>query len=407
MLYLPHKLYAMRTFSFLWFLTAHILTLQAYTSSNTFLAAKAEKGDGIYGMLRRYQLSENWCNFEKFLELNRLSKEASLLEGKSYLLPIELYQFNGQTIRSSVGIDNWDIALAIQRYNESMESQHLKKTRYKNDKELWVPYHLLNCTENQNQVNPHLSEELKIVPSTPRTYPIFGKEKEFTPLKSSLLNGKIFYIISGHGGPDPGAMSTRIGNELCEDEYAYDVALRLTRLLIEHGAIAYMIVRDKDDGIRSGAFLSCDNDEVVWGDKIIPLDQLKRLEQRAEIVNTLYKENKNKGHSHQQAVIIHVDSRSKRQRTDLFFYYQKQNNESYGLAQQLHQVMEDKYKKYRSNGQYHGSITPRDLYMLRKTLPSTVYVELANIKNPTDQQRIVLEKNRQYLAEWLFEGLKK
>lgn len=69
--------------------------------------------------------------------------------------------------------------------------------------------------------------------------------------------------------------------------------------------------------------------------------------------------------------------------------------------------MEDKYKKYRSNGQYHGSITPRDLYMLRKTLPSTVYVELANIKNPTDQQRIVLEKNRQYLAEWLFEGLKK
>jgi N-acetylmuramoyl-L-alanine amidase len=45
--------------------------------------------------------------------------------------------------------------------------------------------------------------------------------------------------------------------------------------------------------------------------------------------------------------------------------------------------------------------------MLRKTNPPTVYVELANIKNPTDQQRIVLEKNRQYLAEWLFEGLEK
>ncbi len=394
----------MRTFSFFWFLTAHLITLQAATSYNTYLAAKAEKGDGIYGIMRRYQLSENWCNFEKFFELNNLSKEANLMEGKTYLLPIELYQFNGQTIRSSVGIDNWDAALAIQRYNESMETKLLKKTSYKKDRELWVPHHLLNCTENQT---PPPSEEVENTLSTPRTYPIFGKDHSYTPLKSSKLKGKVFYIISGHGGPDPGAMSTRIGNELCEDEYAYDVALRLTRLLIEHGATAYMIVRDNNDGIRSGAFLSCDNDEVVWGDQKIPLDQLKRLEQRADVVNKLYSENKNKGYSHQQAVIIHVDSRSKRQRTDLFFYYQQQNNESYALAQQLHQVMEDKYKKYRSNGQYHGSITPRDLYMLRKTKPPTVYVELANIKNPTDQQRIVLEKNRQYLAEWLFEGLEK
>lgn len=397
----------MRTFSFLWFLTTHLLTLQASPPWNTYLAAKAEKGDGIYGMLRRYQLTENWCNFEKFFELNNLSKEDNLLEGKTYLLPIELHQFNGQTIRSSVGIDNWDAALAIQRYNESMESRLLKKTSYKNDRDLWVPHHLLNCTESPNLAVSNLSEDIETATSSPRTYPIFGKEKEFTPLKSSRLNGKVFYIISGHGGPDPGAMSTRIGNELCEDEYAYDVALRLTRLLIEHGAMAYMIVRDNNDGIRSGAFFSCDNDEVIWGDKKIPLDQLQRLEQRADIVNKLFAENKNKGYRHQQAVIIHVDSRSKRQRTDLFFYYQKQNPDSYAIAQQLHQVMEDKYKKYRSNGQYHGSITPRDLYMLRKIHPPTVYVELANIKNPTDQQRIVLEKNRQYLAEWLFEGLEK
>lgn len=394
----------MRSFSFFWFLTAHLLTLHASVPVNTYLVTKAEKGDGIYGLMRRYQLSESWCNFEKFFELNNLSKEANLIEGETYLLPIELYQFNGRTIRSSVGIENWDAALAIQRYNENMESKFLKTTSYKKDKELWVPHHLLNCAENIGQLP---SEEVEKTLLAPRTYPIFGKDKGYTPLKSSKLKGKAFYIISGHGGPDPGAMSSRIGNELCEDEYAYDVALRLTRLLIEHGATAYMIVRDNNDGIRSGAFLSCDNDEVVWGDKTIPLDQLKRLEQRAEIVNKLYAENKNKGYRHQQAIIIHVDSRSKRQRTDLFFYYQKQNNESYALAQQLHQVMEDKYKKYRTNGQYHGSITPRDLYMLRKTTPPTVYVELANIKNLTDQQRIVLEKNRQYLAEWLFEGLEK
>ena len=43
--------------------------------------------------------------------------------------------------------------------------------------------------------------------------------------------------------------------------------------------------------------------------------------------------------------------------------------------------------------------------MLRETLTPSVYVELANIRNKFDQQRVILESNRQALADWLLEGI--
>ena len=56
--------------------------------------------------------------------------------------------------------------------------------------------------------------------------PLFGKELAQVKVTSSRLKGACFYVVSGHGGPDPGAIG-RVGRtELHEDEYAYDVALR-------------------------------------------------------------------------------------------------------------------------------------------------------------------------------------
>jgi N-acetylmuramoyl-L-alanine amidase len=43
--------------------------------------------------------------------------------------------------------------------------------------------------------------------------------------------------------------------------------------------------------------------------------------------------------------------------------------------------------------------------MLRSTYPPAVFIELGNLKNPNDQKRILLESNRQALAQWIFEGL--
>jgi N-acetylmuramoyl-L-alanine amidase len=63
-----------------------------------------------------------------------------------------------------------------------------------------------------------------------------GVGNEKVMIVDNKLEGAIFYVVAGHGGPDPGAMGDRSGNDLCEDEYAYDVSLRLYRNLLSHGA---------------------------------------------------------------------------------------------------------------------------------------------------------------------------
>jgi N-acetylmuramoyl-L-alanine amidase len=367
-----------------------------------FLAVEARSGDGVYSLLRRYDLDDHACNLEKFYDLNALKRGSHLVAHRRYRLPIMLYTFNGRSIRSTVGLNNWDRALRIQHFNETMVEARLRERPFQEDKQLWVPYHELFCDEEARAATVSLTAAA----SPPaRTYPIFGPDHAHTPKVSDRLAGQVFYVVSGHGGPDPGAMAQRSGNTLCEDEYAYDVALRLCRHLIAHGATAYMITRDEDDGIRSGSYLPCDYDERLWGgiEMVRPLKA--RLFQRSDVVNSLYQKHILQGQEDQKLLIIHVDSRRKGKRIDLFFYHREGDEQSRHLARNLHQVMTEKYSIHRANGQYHGSVSPRDLHMLRETKPTPVYIELGNIRNGLDQTRIVLESNRELLAQWLFEGL--
>ena len=85
--------------------------------------------------------------------------------------------------------------------------------------------------------------------------PLFGKELASYKVTSSELKGACFYLVSGHGGPDPGAIG-RIGKiELHEDEYAYDIVLRLARNLMMKGAKVHIIIQDAKDGIRDDKYL--------------------------------------------------------------------------------------------------------------------------------------------------------
>jgi N-acetylmuramoyl-L-alanine amidase len=373
-----------------------------------YYQAAALPGDGIYSLLRRYELDKHSCNFDRFYELNKLKKSQHLIVGKKYYLPILIYTFNGKTIRSSIGINDWDLAVRIQKFNERMLERELRNSSFKKDKVLWVPFHEINCPDKDLDIPAPITSSPEAASksgSGNRKFPIFGPKYAYTPLKSNKLKGKVYYIVSGHGGPDPGAMERRGSYTMCEDEYAYDVALRLCRNLVAHGATAYMINRDPNDGIRNDKFLDCDYDEVLWGNIKMMRQQKPRLFQRSNVINELYKQNKLAGVSDQTAIIIHVDSRSKGERKDVYFYYQSSNSASRSLAYKLQKAMKRKYKKYRSSGQYHGTVSSRDLHMLRETTPKSVYIELANIKNTFDQQRIILESNRQALADWLLEGL--
>lgn len=373
-----------------------------------FLKVAALPGDGVLSMMRRYELEQYSCNFEQFYKLNKLTKKSALHIGKDYLLPILVYNFDGKTIRSSVGIKDFDTALRIQKYNERMQDAQLREQSFRANKILWVPYHELKCPSPDLDMPSPVEPEPELATSGKRVFPIFGKTYAKTPLLSNRLKGKVFFISSGHGGPDPGALGRRAGRTICEDEYAYDVSLRLCRLLIAHGATAYMVIRDEDDGIRNGDILQCDQDETVWGGEKVKIRQKPRLFQRSDLINELYEKHRLQGVSQQTMIEIHVDSRSRGERVDAFFCHRASSKEGKRLAQNLQSTFRSKYARLQQGRNYQGKVeNHRDLHMLRECKPRAVFVELANIRNYSDQQRIVLAKNRQLLAEWLFEGLTK
>lgn len=386
-------------------------TLAVAANEPKFFKTNALPGDGVYSLLRRYNLDRNSCNHQQFYKINRLKNDAQLKVGKNYFLPILIYPYNGKTIRSSIGIDDWETAKNIELYNERMFQDGYREKSFKDDKILWVPYHFLNCPDVDvppvNESAPENGEiNLAVEPSGSRIFPIFGKKYEYVPLRSDELRGKVYYIESGHGGPDPGAMVTKDKHLMCEDEYAYDVALRLVKNLVAYGATAYMITRDPNDGIRDDEYLECDYDEVVWGNEPIFRGQKPRLFQRSDVINELYDKHVKQGVAEQQLIIIHVDSRGKREQTDLYFYFFPGDEAGKKLATKMHNSMKKHYDKYRSGRGYFGTVTSRDLHMLRETKVPSAYIEMGNIRNTTDQKRLMVPKNRQLLADWLFEGLR-
>ncbi|MBR8536360.1 N-acetylmuramoyl-L-alanine amidase [Carboxylicivirga sediminis] len=233
--------------------------------------------------------------------------------------------------------------------------------------------------------------------------PLFGKERAFFPLESNELKGTAFYLVAGHGGPDPGAIGQYGNHELHEDEYAYDITLRLAKKLMENGSKVHLIIQDEDDGIRDEQILKYDNHETC-GSETIPLDQNQRLKQRTREVNKLYKKD---SEAYRRCIIIHLDSRSKRRQIDVFFYHHKNSSGGKNLAYQLRDTFDEKYKQHQPSRGFSGTVSTRNLYLLRHTTPSSVFIELGNIQNYRDQQRFVIADNRQALANWLYEGIKK
>jgi N-acetylmuramoyl-L-alanine amidase len=318
-------------------------------SQDSLAVVVAEKGDGIFSLLRKQGMDPT-DHYQDFLVLNKenLRKGQHLYEGTTYLLP---------KVEDAV---------------------------------------LSSETETELKVDT-ISEEKG------KRYPIFGKEEALVVNKSDQLSGAIYYLISGHGGPDPGAIETYGDVTIAEDEYAYDVTLRLAKELLAHGAKVYIIVRDENDGIRNKSALEIDRDEVVYPKQKIPLRQVDRLKQRVEAVNELYL--KNKG-SYQRLLVTHVDSRSKGQNIDVFFYHHKKSRNGKRLAENIHNTFLAKYKEYQPNREYTGTFSDRsNLYLVKNTLPAMAYIEIGNLRNKKDQRRILDPDNRQALAKWITEGV--
>jgi N-acetylmuramoyl-L-alanine amidase len=387
-----------------------------------YLRVTAQKGDGIYAILRRYQLLDYSCNLNEFYRLNKLKNNAQLLVGRNYELPIEVINFDGTSIRSSSGNDNYARALAIQHYNEALLTAEVRPEDFRKNRVLYIPFHIDNCFQEDLEAAPteimnegeisktggkpgvKAQEQAQVTTSAFRTFNIFGKKHAYVPKVDDKLAGRIFYVVSGHGGPDPGTIGKRAGHHLHEDEYAYDVALRVTRNILAHGGTPYMIVRDTD-GIRDEKYLKGDKDETVWGGQSLPYQQKARLQQRTNIINSLHDEYLAKGITDQTMISIHVDSRAKNKKIDLFFYHHETDLVGARQAEQMQAVVRKKYDQVRKGRGYAGTVGTRDLHVLREAKCSGVFIELGNITNSSDQVRIVEPSNRQLIADWLVEGL--
>ena len=145
------------------------------------------------------------------------------------------------------------------------------------------PFHMERFFElNRNKLDKNNGLQLDVTYTLPPLNnegyePLFGEKLAKYTIDSDELNGACFYLVSGHGGPDPGAIGELRGHPLHEDEYAYDIMLRLARNLMSKGAKVHIIIQDAQDGIRDEKFLDVSDRETCMG-QAIPLNQVKRLQ---------------------------------------------------------------------------------------------------------------------------------
>ena len=71
----------------------------------------------------------------------------------------------------------------------------------------------------------------------------------------------------------------------------------------------------------------------------------------------------------------------------------------------MRNTFQAKYDKHQPNRGFSGTVSERNLYVLRNALPVGTYVELGNLQNTLDQRRFVLADNRQALANWMTEAI--
>ena len=279
------------------------------------------------------------------------------------------------------GTDNYDKFIELNKKSLGAEPQLIKGKTY---------------------LLPVANKKKTETPDRTGVYPIFGDNYEKVEFKDDLLKGAVFYIVSGHGGPDPGAMGKKDGHTLCEDEYAYDVALRLARNLLEHNATVNILITDPNDGIRDDQYLKCDKDEYCGDKQEIPLNQVKRLKQRTKEINTIF--NKYRG-SYQRMIELHVDSRYSGQKIDIFFYHHPDSKPGKKFSTTMYNLIKAKYDEHQPSRGYHGTVESRSLYMLNNSKPIGSYIELGNINHELDQKRLLIVDNRQAVANWLMLGI--
>lgn len=382
------------------FLLCSNLAAQQTIKSDTIIA---RQGDGIFKILREngYDPGEY---IDYFIRINqdRIVNENQLIVGEKYYLPPIDDTLSNQTqyyldslVKSQFGSPVSEEPLTFIEDTAKIEevSAELKDEESETISKIQKDYIVDSLDEVITEV---------VRPFPEKNAKNWGLRHADT-VKSNKLEGAIIYVVSGHGGPDPGAIANVDGYTISEDEYAYDISLRIAKNIEEHGGKSIMIIKDPFNGIRDDRILAMDVNEYCYPNLCIPLNHIKRLRQRVDAVNTLYRNNRH--FKYHRLVEIHLDSRSTSTNLDVFFYHYTKSTKGREFALTIRDVFDEKYAYYQPNRGYEGTVSGRNLYVIRRTHPPAILIELGNIQNKRDQRRFLDSNNRQALANWITEGI--
>lgn len=210
-----------------------------------------------------------------------------------------------------------------------------------------------------------------------------------TQTRNGSLHGWVVVLDAGHGGMDPGASGIFQGKRVVEDEYVFDVALRVRRMVRAKGGLAIMTTMD-NIGERSWKPFRVFPDmrtERFTTDGTIVQAGTGGLRRRLRLGNQI----KRRYPKHHQAWIsIHFDVRGRSGddgvriiTPDTELQIAKSLERSFGNAKRLR----DDDPLVESGDRDHGI---RRLFILsgENRIKEKVLIELGNFKNEADVWRI-------------------
>lgn len=275
-------------------------------------------------------------------------------------------------------------------------------------------------------------------------------------VKSEDLSGIVVVLDPGHGGRDYGAAAT--ASNLYEDEIAYDIACRLKGLLeARTQAKVHMTMRDRSQGFSSTNEKSFkhETDEEVLTTPPYPNEDAKvSANLRWYLANSLFRQAQAAGVDERKVVFlsIHCDMLFNERVRGAMVYipgaaYRRESEKPEGAVYNRYQESRDHREATTTAeirrrdeaislnlskliiGSLRGHNPPIKVHsasepirnvirqsggrayvpaVLRNTLiPTKVLVEVANMNNATDRERLADPEWRQWFAEALYDALKK
>ncbi|APR65300.1 LysM peptidoglycan-binding domain-containing protein [Borrelia anserina] len=225
------------------------------------------------------------------------------------------------------------------------------------------------------------------------------------PIKNNNLENKLVIIDPGHGGLDPGAIVKArdgLNNEIfvVEDEYVYDIALRLYVYLKEYGANVELTILSPDHLIRdsvsaNNTFVNVKNE--IYNDydlnKTDTVDSWingtqEGLRKRLAVVNKFVNKYKSIKAKDVLYISLHSDNSVGAPRC-MGFYYQSENGKGFDAhSKNMIEKMTEGFKRT-------PYIKGQNLYMLKNNFVKTkLLVEVRNLAFDEDAWAIRSSKLR-------------